>query len=104
MSGVWTVDRTGPRSGSGSTSAASFRLVGIGALADPLKPAAAGTSAQQDHEKKRGQSKHEYPGMQQQAWFEIVEQVQHGITSDKFPPNLIQADQRSHRRTIDVPG
>lgn len=67
-------------------SGALFGAVGIEALAHPFEPVALRAAADQDQGEKRGEAKHEYGGMQEQPGFEIVEQVQHRITSTQFPP------------------
>jgi hypothetical protein len=61
-------------------------VVGVEALAHPFEPVALRAAADQDQGEKRGEAKHEYGGMQEEPGFEIVEQVQHRITSTQFPP------------------
>jgi hypothetical protein len=79
----------------------SFSVVGIPTITYPLQPAATRTPAQQDQADKGGKSQSQYSRMQQEPGFKIVEQVQHGITSAQFLPNLIQDGKRIHCSTID---
>ncbi|MGO4475059.1 hypothetical protein AB4Z32_02275 [Massilia sp. 2TAF26] len=68
------------------TASLLFGVVGVEALAYPFEPVALRAAADKDQGEKRGEAKHEYGGMQEEPGFEIVEQVQHRITSIQFPP------------------